>query len=252
MKRVLGRVLSVVATAVIATTLTPACAENDKSIFTQMALAPPQQRQNGACTYTNDPSQASLFEGVVDVAARDTYSATLLIGNQLLGRGDTLNGRAESNRVHLNGAIVRVTDANGAELGEFTASAMGFVDAQTANAPAYGTVSVTAIDGPTLKKLGTIAFGESKLVLANIKVFGKTLGGVDVESGEFQLPVRACNGCLISFAGGDDPAAQGVDCNLPLGGAAGGATDVVLPCTVGQDESTPCQLCQERPACRTR
>ena len=82
---------------------------------------------------------------------------------------------------------------------------------------------------------------------------------LDLESGEFQFPIRVCNGCLISFASGDDPATPGLDCNLPLTAASGGGA-AQLPCAVGRDETTPCQLClnHEYPPgskkfpCRTR
>ena len=176
----------------------------------------------------------------------------LLVGNQLSPRGDNVNVRSESNRAHINGAIVRVTDPNGALLGEFTSLGSGFVDPGINNAPSYGSILVTTIDAPTRQKIAAaLPIGQTKLVLANVKAFGKTLGGVDLESGEFQVPIRLCNGCLVSFATGDDPATPGIDCNLPLGGTAGGTT--VTPCFPGQDEATPCQTCAaEREACRTR
>jgi hypothetical protein len=135
-------------------------------------------------------------------------------------------------------------------LGEFTSLGSGFVEVQQNNTAAYGPISVTAIDPPTSAaiKAGLVIGGPSKLVLANIKVFGKSLGGVDLESGEFQFPIRVCRGCLVSFATGDDPATQGVDCNLPLEAQA----TTTLPCQTGQDEGLPCQLCRSLPACQTR
>ncbi len=211
-----------------------------------------RRRLSCSCIYTSDPTQAELFEGTFDVAVRDSYSVVLLIGSQLIQRSDTTNARAESNRAHLNGAIVSVTDPNGALLGEFTSLGSGFVDVSQQNQAQYGPIAVTVIDQPTQAKIGSgLAVGQTKLVVANIKAFGKTLGGVDLESGEFQFPIRLCNGCLVSFASGDDPATPGVDCNLPLGGTSGGGS-TELPCTPGQDETTPCQTCLDRPACRTR
>ena len=68
MKRIVGQALSVVAIAVFATMLTPACAENDMSIFIKSALAPSLTRTISGCTYTVDPLQISLFEGVFDSA----------------------------------------------------------------------------------------------------------------------------------------------------------------------------------------
>lgn len=250
MKRVWGSVVSIVASTIAIGAALPACAENDQSIFIRSALAPSTNRSNGVCTYTNDSQQASMSEGALDVGVRDHYVATLLVGNQLIGRGDPQLVRAEPNRVHLNGAIVRVTETSGALLGEFTASATGVADPQANNSPGYGVLIVTAIDGPTAAKIAATIpdRATTKQVLVNMKAFGRTLGGVDVETGEFQLPIRVCKGCLVSFAGGNDPAQEPQpNCKAAL--SAGGGGGSTLPCAAGQDEPVPCQLCQGLPAC---
>lgn len=251
MKRILGQTLFVLAAGFGAVALTPACAENDSSIFIRHVMAPPQNRQSGECIYTPDENQAALLEGHLDVALRDNYSAVLLVGGQLMPRGDFTNTRAESNRTHLNGAVVKVTDAAGGVISEFTAIGTGFVNPGQTNSASFGLMSVTLIDAPTTDKLALEPGSEPKLVLANVKVFGKTLGGVDVESGEFQFPIRVCNGCLISFATGDDPATDGLDC---AGGATtpgGGGAEIQGPCRLGQDEGVPCELCRSfNLACR--
>ncbi len=250
MNRVLGKAFAVVAVGVLATAFTPACAENDQTIFIRAALAPAQNRQNGACLYTSDPTQPTLGEGLIDAAVRDSYMATLLVGNQLVARGDATNLRAESNRVHLNGAVVRVTDPNGGAIGEFTSLATGFLDPQVNNAPSYASVSVVAIDAATMGKIsGGVGAGQTKLVVANIKAFGKTTGGDDVESGEYQLPIRVCNGCLIDFP---DPAAPN-QCPPKPASTGGGGGEATTPCAAGQDEPTPCWMCSDsRPACKSR
>ena len=248
MNRVLGKGFAVVAVGVLATAFTPACAENDQSIFINSALFPSQNRQNG-CVYTDDPTQTALFQGKVDAAIRDNYTSVLLVGSQLISRGDDANARAESNRVHLNGVVVRVTDPNGGLIGEFTSLGTGFINPQLNNVPSFSSMQVVTIDAPTLAKIAAgLERGRTKLVVANIKVFGKTVGGVDLESSEFQFPIEVCNGCLVSFATGDDPAVAGLDCSLPIDANAGQAA---VPCEIGQDETTPCQLCQDRPICRT-
>ena len=251
MKRIWGHVLSVSLAAIAVGALAPACAENDQSIFIRNVLAPSTNRTNGTCVYTDDPQQAALFEGLVDLGVRDNYYAVVLVGNQMIPRGDPANTRAESNRVHLNGAIVRVTEPNGALINEFTSLASGLADPQSNNNPDYGLMGVTAIDAPTKDKLiaQLPTRSATKQVVVNLKAFGKTNGGVDVESGEFQFTVRACNGCLVSFAGADDPAQQPrPNCKAALG-ASGGGGATALPCFPGQDEPVPCQLCQGRPAC---
>jgi len=241
MKRILGQSLSLVAIVMVGSVLTPACADDDGSIFVHSALAPPTSRTGSTCQYTADPTQASLSQGSLDVAIRESYSAQLLVGNQMIQRGDPTAPRAESNRVHLNGAIVRVTDGNGGDITSFTSVASGFVDAASGNQPSYGIAGVTALDATTVSNL-RVGTGATRLVIANMKVFGKTIGGVDVESAEFSFPIRVCNGCSIDFSTGTDLAVSAQNCK-------GTTAPTLLPCAAGQDEPTPCQVCREIPAC---
>jgi hypothetical protein len=243
MNRLLGQSFAVITVGALATAFTPACAENDQSIFIRQALAPAQNRQNGMCVYTDDPTQTFISEGTLDVVLSDTYVARLLVGNQLIQRGNAASTAAEPNRAHVNGAVVRVTDANGATISEFTSLGSAFVDPQINNISSFAPLFVTALDPATTGRLRDeiIATGQAKLVIANIKAFGKTLGGVDLESGEFQFPIRLCSRCLLSFATGDDPAIAGVDCQKALEGSSTEA-----PCAIGQDEITPCEFCRDR------
>ena len=253
MKRILGRVVVVCASALVIGAVTPACVENDQSIFVRSVLGPSTNRQNGSCTYTDDPQQATLFEGTFDVGVRDNYFAVVLVGSQMLQRGDPASARAEPNRVHLNGAVVRVTEPNGNQIAEFTSLATGFADIQQNNNPDFGTMGIVGIDAPTAATLRGLLPNRTttRQILLNIKAFGKTLGGVDLESGEFQQPVKVCNGCLVSFSGANDPA-QTPNPNCLAAVGTGGATGGQLPCFPGQDEPVPCQLCQGRPACDPR
>lgn len=246
MNRLIGKAIAVVALGALSTAVMPACAENDQSIFIRSMLAPAQNRQNNMCVYSSDPSQTAISEGLLDVGVTDSYQASLLIGSQLIARANQNDARGEANRARLDGAIVRVTDPNGGSLGEFTSLGSGFVEPQVNNQPSFSPFFVTVLDSATIKKLAEQVTGpQSKLVVVNIKVFGRTLGGVDLETGEFQYPIRLCNGCLVSFASGDDPATPERDCSLPL--ESGGST--TLPCHAGQDEPVPCQVCAGRPAC---
>ena len=252
MKRILGQSLALVAIVAFGSVFTPACAGDDASIFVNHALAPPTSRQGGVCQYSSDPTQPFLSQGTLDVGVRDSYTVNLLVGNQLIQRGDPLSTRVEANRVHLDGAVVRVTDGNGVSIADFTSVTSGFVDAASGNTPAYGIAAVTALDATTVTKAVAqlkVAVGAPKLVIANMKVFGKTLGGIDVQSAEWSFPIRVCDTCLIDFSTGDDPAIAGVDCRFT--GTATGSTLITqqAPCAKGEDESTPCQLCRDRPAC---
>jgi hypothetical protein len=258
--RLLGQSLFAASVIALSLMVAPACVDNDQSIYIrQVMIGTPGTGTALGCTYTADPSQPGLIApGEVDVALRENYEAVLLVGNQMNSRGDNLQTRSESNKAHLDGAIVRVTDANGNDIAEFTAQSAGFADSANGTVAGFGLIGVTLLDAPTLAKIaGGLGPTDTKLVLANIKVFGETLGGDDLESGEFQWPITVCNGCLISFLGADDPLTPGVDCNLQssaAGGAAGGggSSTATLGCHPGQDGPVSCTVCRDtNPRCRS-
>ena len=243
MKRILGHVVSVLVVGLAVSSALPACATNDQTIFIRNALAPAITRTNGICSYTADPSQPALFQATLDLGVADNYFAILLVGNQLIPRSDPQNNRAESNRIHINGAIVRVTETDGRLIREFTSLATGFADPGNNNAAEFGVIGVTGLDAPTKDILLPSLPNRqvSRTVLMNFKAFGTSLGGTDVESGEYQLPARICNGCLVDFStGNDDLAAQQPNCAKKAAPTAGAAMG---PCTVGQDEPVKCELC---------
>lgn len=248
--RLFGQTVTAVTAIGLALTIAPACVDNDQSIFIRQVMAPPQTRTTGGCTYTADPTQPALFSGELDLALKNSYQMIVLVGNQMVQRSDNTAPRSESNKAHINGAIVRVTDANGGTISEFTAPASGFADAANGNVSSYTLMKITAIDAPTAKAIqNTIPnIGDERLILVNVKAFGETLGGDDLESAEFQYPVRVCNGCLISFQGADDTLTPNViDCNLntsAAGSSSGGGSQIVAPCDFGQDEGVPCSLCK--------
>lgn len=242
MKRMFGHVVSLLAVGMAVGTAVPACATNDQTIFVQGVLAPPSSRVGGICSYTPDPQAAQLLRGTMDVGLTDSYLGVLLVGNQLIPRSDPTNNRAESNRVHINGAVVRVTEPNGALIREFTATATGFANPGSNGAPGLTLAGVVAIDAPTrdilLPQLPNRTV--SKTVLAFIKAFGVTIGGKDVESGEFQFPIEVCNGCLVDFSTGNDDT-QKIQPNCLKTSASTTATQA--PCRVGQDEPVKCETC---------
>ncbi len=248
----------------------PACAKNDESIYIAGVLAPSATRTSGACTYTNDPTQGRLFASVLDVGVRDDYEAVLLVANDMIPRGEPSAPRAESNRIHINGAVVRVTAPGGDDIvPSFTTFASGDVaDTQNNGNPGFLAVGVPIIDGNTAAgfRTGKLPDGTpvnaaftvpvadhvtQREVIVIIRAFGKTLGGLDVESGEFQHVMKICNGCLVSFATGTDPAQQPQpNCFKAIDPAQvnAGAT---LPCFTGQDEGVDCHLCSNtRDACK--
>lgn len=252
MKRILGYVVSLLAAGSVVGAALPACATNDQTIFIRGALAPSANRQGGLCVWTNDPQQTVLFRAGFDVGLSDSYFAILLVGNQLIARGDPQNNRAESNRAHINGGVVRVTEAGGAPIDPthpdgFTSLATGFNDPQTNNAPGYSVVGLVAVDKPTRDILAAQlpTRQSSKTVLINVKVFGTTLGGVDLESGEYQFPMQVCNGCLVNLSDGYEPTSLKQPRNCDKAPEAN-ATQNTGPCFLGQDLTVSCRDCKGR------
>ncbi len=248
MKRIRSHVACVFVAGIAFSAVAPACADNDQSLFIRGALAPSASRASGSCLYTDDPKQAFLFSATLDIALADTYQAVLLVGNQLVAHADSTGNRLESNRVHLNGAVVKVTDNGGDTFTfsrDFTSFGSSFVDPQTNNTPAFAPMAVTVFDAATKALLAPqLPLRSSrKSTIVTVKIFGTSLGGKEVETGEFQLPLEVCNGCLVSFADGDDLAKPGFDCDKPLAAAAGGSTGSVGPCLPGQDAPISCQTC---------
>lgn len=248
MSRIWGHAVALFASTIAVGAMAPACADNDESIFIRGVFAPPANRQNGVCLYQPDPTATKLLgAGTLDLGLRDNYVGVLLVGNQMIPRGDPNNTRAESNRVHLNGAVVKVMDPDGTSVAEFTSYAMGFADPQNNNNPGYDAMGAILIDKPTRDGLvgGLPArSGTTRSLLINVKVFGKTLGGVDVESGEFQLPITVCNGCLVDFSQSTDPLQNPQpNCKRASTGTTAQSGTQQAPCFLGQDEMVPCALC---------
>ncbi len=257
MKRFLGHLS--VAGLVVGTgaVLLPACAHDDSSIFVRQVLAPPAFSPTLGCVYpTPSNTSTSLFTGHFDVGLSSAYSPVVLIANQLTARGDSLTVRTETARVELRGVIVRITDAVGADLapgiGTFTSLTDGFLEPAQGSAPGLGQAAVTLIDPPTSKLLRETLKTRSatKTVVVYFKVFGQTLGGTYVESGETQFVVETCNGCLVSFPSDSVVVTPSntVNCNapVPVGSAAMG---VLTPCNQGHETPTDCRLCKGLPAC---
>jgi hypothetical protein len=226
-----------------------ACVDTNSSIFVQGVLAPPSTTMSGqACTYTPAAgTNAFLYSGVLDIAFSNNYSPVLLVASQLVPRGNQNQLRAESSRVILQGAEVRITDVAGIELSSFTVLGSGYVDPATGGSPGLGSFSATLVDPGTVDKLRPdVMAGGAKRVIVYARVFGTTTGGVRVQTGEFQYPVNVCYGCLVSFPPDSvDNAQPKPNC---LNATAQGS-NITTPCLYGQDQGIDCRLCQGNPVC---
>ncbi len=220
-----------------------ACADNETSIFIRQVQTP---AASPACGYTADPSSEYYTMGKLDLAFRTEYVAGLLVGNQLVARGSSEQIRSESSRVRLEGSDVRIEKTDGSLIAQYSFPAAGFADAASGTQPGWGMVTTVLVNSETGKALAsTFTAGERSAtvgrIVAVVKVFGKTLGGQDVQSGEFRFPIEVCYGCLVSFpAGAYEPTAGPPPNCMNLGETGTGAED---PCFLGQDTQVDCRVC---------
>jgi hypothetical protein len=247
------RVLGIAIGGFLAAASTSSCVANDASLVILGVLTPPQSSGTGGaavCLYTPNIIGPYLSFGTMDVAFAEEYVPTLLIGNQLVPVGNPSLDRIETNNIIIQGAIVRVTDATGATLDNYTAPGDGFVLPSSGGTPGLSTYSATLVSpkaADAVRQSFNGAFGGTKRLISYVKVFGTTTGGTHIESGEVGIPVSACNGCLVIFPAGSDDLAQTQQPNCAAASSAGGTT--TTPCIFGQDQYIDCRLCQGNLAC---
>lgn len=214
------------------------CAENDSGLYVEGVLSP----RSPSCEYAADPNAAMLFRGVLDVAFRHKYEGVVLVANQLTPRGKKNELRTETSGLRIRGSEVVLTTSQGSVLDEFSVNGGGYIEASRSEAPGYGLAEVTLIPpnrGAALAndlegKRGTI-----RTLIANVRVFGETLGRVEVTSADFTFPVDVCWGCLVEYPlEAVEPLSDG---SLVCGGAAEGVT--LQQCQPGQDERIDCRAC---------
>lgn len=218
----------------------PACAENDTSLFVAGVLKgdPPE------CEYKADQGSATLLGGTMDVGFVTSYTAELLVALQLAPRGDKSKLRAESMTFQVRGAEVRLTDSEGALLDEFSVPAGGVVAPTSAANPGFGISEVILIPHSIGQDLrNEVDPGELRTVVAEVRVFGETLGGTELTSGSFTYVIDICHACMSAATtdGVDYDSASGrLLCNPAL-------TEpyVTAGCFPGQDDSiVDCRQCQ--------
>jgi hypothetical protein len=241
MNRFWGHALSTAVLAVAAGAAFPACAHDDSTLYINGVLAPPVAAQLGSpCIYTPSPTALMLSRGTVDATLTDSYTPQFLLGSQMKSQAQPDRVRAETGRIALQGALVRVIDpADGSVWMDATVLSTGLIE------PAQGAVSSYLDIGATIMDKNAIAHFDpgadaapAKLALAYVKFFGQSLGGTSIESEEFQFPINVCHRCLVYFP--TEPTAA------DLFSYCSGAKTLngnITSCVLGQDQATDCQLC---------
>jgi hypothetical protein len=210
--------------------LTPSCADNNSSLFVIGVIA----LDASACVAKNDTSSPMLASGTLDTVFANSYTAFVLVGNQLTQRGSREQLRTETSRISLRGAEVTLTTLDGKELGTYSTVGTGFVDASQGDAPAYAAMAVNVIP-PALGS--SAAVKAARVVLAKIRVFGDTLGNTSITSSELDFPINICEGCLVVYDTFDPALGE-----CPAVGSNAVSSDAA-PCSVGQDKRFSCTTC---------
>ena len=235
MKRVWGHVLAGLATLCVGASITTACTHDDSSMFVLDVLQPQLVSPGATCLFTSDPTQPFISSGVLDLGLTGEYNAEYLVGNQLIQQGNTDQLRTETSIINVEGAIVRITDAQGTQIKTYTRLAGGTIQPSTRTTPSYSPFNVTTVDNQTATSIKPATGGTVRLI-TYARFFGHTLGGQYVESNEFEFPVDVCYGCLVRLS------------QMDISGTSTASTTLPLPCFPGQDETIDCSQCSA-PVC---
>jgi hypothetical protein len=257
MKRVWGPAVAGLIAVGTAGAVVSACSHDDSTIFISGVIAPPLVSPGSQCAVSANPTQAFRNSGRLDVNLASSYSAAFLVGNQMVAQADPTVPRTETSFVDVQGAIVRITNADGSPVTTYTDLFGGSIPPASGGTPGYAALSATIVDSSTVMNLEmplqTMAaqFGMSDVIrlITYTKIFGKSLGGQYVESNEFEFPVDVCANCLIAFS----PADIRADC-LPQPNCVGNSVGTTaasnsVPCQIGQDDIVDCSQCLENRSC---
>ncbi len=149
--------------------------------------------EGDTCVYSAT-SEECEFTGVLNLSAATHYGAALSVESGLTARASDIPPRPEPNRLALNGGKVELRKVNGAPI-SFGAlpNPYSFVGSGTVEPGGRGVMSVTLIPKAytDLLRENSLA-GDAALdqIIVVVKVKGRTDGEVDVESNEWQWPVR--------------------------------------------------------------
>jgi hypothetical protein len=194
------------------------CVANESSLFVRSCLFLPED----TCKVTFDSSSAVRLAGTLDPAQSDYY-CPLLVGNQLVARGDTKTLRTETSRIEIHTAIVTIYDSiKSKTYTTYSVPATGFADPGSSSQPGFGGADVLLLDRVTARE------HPGETLLSGVVLQGRTLGGLDVESAEWTFPITVTGPEQL--------------CNLSNCQAGVKPTDSLkLTCRPGVDITTDCR-----------
>lgn len=141
-----------------------------------------------------------VFLGVLDVKYKCEYTAWLVLGNQLVRRGDDNKLQPETSRIQVTAIDVEILDAAGDRIvtdsggGAFTMPVDGLVDPSDDTEPGQGLSRGILVDGGTGQFLAET--GYNGIIVARVTAHGVTLGGDAIQTPAWDFPIRVVSGDL--------------------------------------------------------
>lgn len=200
---------------VAASPLFSGCVENRSSVFIAGATSVSVEDD---CAFEPGADFTQVFRGRYDIAPGGPYVMALIVANQLQALGDNDTLRSETSHIQIEGAEVRLESLDGGSVpGGYTVPFTSVIAPTRSETPGFGGAAFPAIPAGAITQPGTY--------IVHVRVFGTTMGGVAVESGEFSQPIDVCEGCLATCDREDELAcSSGVDlwthCSRYPGGCA--------------------------------
>jgi hypothetical protein len=228
-----SKTMTVGALLASASLCTVGCAENESSLFVIGVYALSRTQ----CIADPSASAVLLPAGTLDRTLANGYNAALLVGSHLTERGSRENLRTETSRLSIEGAHITLYSTTGAEIPLPDVAATGLVNPAAGTTPGLATVFAQLIRPADLG-----ALGPAGQAIVRIRIFGTTLGGQEIESGDYDFPIQVCDGCLISYPSeAADPTAPGNTYLCSYAADTESTTDQI--CSLGQDDVVPCTEC---------
>ena len=189
------------------------CVDDNVSVFISGNLAP--MIEESSCAY--DPGSTTFISsGKLDVAFGGSYEIHPIIQNQLQRRG--VSGRPETNGIHITRAEVTLEGLDGLPLdfggflpNPFSVPTTVYIPpASSPDAPGAAAGSIVVVPADYTLSL-PVAAGSTTTITASVRLVGRTLGDIDIETGDWIFPIEVCNGCLLICEIGPDD--ELVSCN---------------------------------------
>jgi hypothetical protein len=239
------------------------CAENTTSFFIRQSQVP-QGGGTGTCTVSTNPTDLARDQGTLDVAVRRSYSITPLYQSELLSSRDPMSARPETRGLFVTradvelrrnsdeGPLINLRDGSGQIPTNFSVTTSTFLPPGSTSGTGFAVGSLEIIPArigdalaaqvcvlgppPAGCSRPSIVGSANQRIVAVVRPFGRTMGGLEVEGAPYVFPLTICCGCLLRFPGDADSMTRaGPDC---LGGM--GQTQA---CNLGQDEPFDCREC---------